>query len=98
MNAVDYTRKFRSVATVSWVGALVIVLGLAWLRIIPYNDYLPFTALLIGTVPILIFFKHNKAVFESCGGRMKISSGYPRIVYKCKQCGAEVNTRIHADY
>lgn len=98
MNAVDYTRKFRSVATVSWVGALVIVLGLAWLGTIPYNDYLPFTALLIGTVPILVFMKRNTASCESCGGRMKISSGYPRIVYRCKQCGAEVNTGIHADY
>jgi tRNA(Ile2) C34 agmatinyltransferase TiaS len=49
-------------------------------------------------VPILVFMKRNTASCESCGGRMKISSGYPRIVYRCKQCGAEVNTGIHADY
>lgn len=98
MNAVEYTKKMRMVATVSWVGSLAIILGLAWLGIIPYSDYLPFIALLIGTVPVLAFWKRNMVVCESCGGRMKISSGYPRIVFRCRQCGTDVDTRIHSDY
>jgi hypothetical protein len=98
MNAVEYTRKLRRVAAVSWVGSLLALLALAWLEVIPLNEYLPFLALLIGAIPIALFLRGNKAACESCGGRMKICSGYPRIVYQCRGCGKELDTGIYSDY
>lgn len=98
MNAVAYTRKLRRVATISWTGSLLIFLGLAWLNVFPMNEVLPFLALGVGSVPIVFFMLGNKAVCESCGGKMKISSGYPRIVYRCRRCGSEVDTGIYSDY
>jgi hypothetical protein len=62
-----------------------------------FNEILPFLALLIGTIPIIIFVRLNKAICDSCGGQMKISSGYPRIVYRCKKCEAEIDTGIYSE-
>lgn len=98
MNAFEYTRKLRRIATVSWVGSLIVFLGLAWLHILPFNDFFPFLALLIGTIPIIIFVLLNKAICNPCGGQMKISSGYPRIVYRCIKCRSEIDTGIYSDY
>ena len=98
MNAPEYTRKLRRVATFSWVGSLVVFLCLTWLHIIPFNEVLPFLALFIGTMPIIAFVMVNKAKCESCGGQMKISSGYPRIFYRCIRCGSEVDTVIFSDF
>ena len=98
MNAVEYTRKLRLVATVSWVGSLIIFFCLAWLRLIPFNEFLPFMALLVGSIPIAVFVIKNKTYCESCEGQMKIISGYPRIVYQCKKCGAKIDTGIYSDF
>jgi len=98
MNSIEYTRKLRRVATVSWVGSLIVFLGLVWLRILTFNEFLPFLALLIGTIPIIIFVLLNKAICESCSGQMKITSGYPRIVYQCKKCRSQVDTGIYSDF
>ena len=98
MNAIEYTRKLRRVATVSWVGSLIVFLGLAWLHIIPFNEILPFLALFIGAIPIIVFVLLNKAKCESCGGQMKIVSGYPRIVYRCKKCKSKIDTGIYSDF
>ena len=98
MNAVEYTRKLRLVATVSWVGSLIIFFCLAWLHFIPFNEFLPFLALLVGSIPIGIFVIRNKACCESCDGQMKIISGYPRIVYQCKKCRSKIDTGIYSDF
>jgi len=98
MNAITYTKKLRRIATVSWVGSLAVFMVLAWFRFIPFNEVLPFLALIVGTIPIAVFMLSNKAECESCGGQMKISSGYPRIVYRCKKCKAEVDTGIYSDF
>ena len=98
MNPVEYTKKLRRVATVSWLGSLAVFLILVWLKILPVSEFLPFSALLIGTIQIIIFVLLNKAICDSCGGQMKISSGYPRIVYRCKKCGSEINTGIYSDF
>ncbi|MBE0582951.1 MAG: hypothetical protein IH612_04230 [Desulfofustis sp.] len=98
MNAVDYTRRLRRVATGSWLGSLAVFLALAGLDILPLDGFLPFWALLAGTIPIVAFVKLNRAVCDSCGGRMKISSGYPRIVYRCQKCRSEIDTGIYSDF
>ena len=81
MNAVDYTKKLRRVATLSWVGSLIIFFCLAWFHLIPFNMLLPFMALIVGSFPIAVFIIKNTAHCESCNGQMKIISGCPRIVY-----------------
>ena len=98
MNAIAYTKKLRLFATLSWGGSLIVCFGLAWFGFLPLNELLPFLALAVGTVPIILFMLMKKAVCESCGGQMKISSGYPRIVYQCKKCHAQVDTGIYSDY
>lgn len=98
MNAVEYTKKLSRVAAVSWLGSLILFLGLASLHIIPFNEFLPFCALLAGTVPIVVFMRSNKATCEACDGQMRISSGFPRIVFRCRKCRSEIDTGIHSDY
>ncbi len=97
MNAVEYTRALRRVALVSWTGSLLLLLSLAGLGIIPFSEFLPFAALAAGAVPIVLFATRNRPRCESCGGRMRISSGYPRIVFRCRKCGAETDTGIYSD-
>jgi hypothetical protein len=97
MTAIEYTRTLRRVAVISWVGSLMLLLGLALLRIVPFNEFLPFIALIAGTVPIVLFMRRNRAVCESCGGPMKVSSGYPRMVYRCRKCGTETDTGLYSE-
>jgi len=98
VHAIEYTRKLRRTATISWLASLLLVLGLSGLRVLPFNEFLPFIALLLGMIPIGIFVGRNKAVCEACGGPMKISAGYPKIVYHCRRCQSEVQTGIHSDF
>jgi hypothetical protein len=97
MNAVEYTRAVRRVALVSGLGALLALLAFVRLGFIPFTEFLPFAALAAAAVPVILFVRRNRPVCESCGGRMKITSGYPRIVYRCRECGAELDTRIYSD-
>lgn len=98
MNPVEYTHKLRRIATIYWLGALMLCLALAWLGILPFNEILPFIALALGSIPIIHFVRHHYARCNICGGRMKISSGHPRIVFRCEKCRAEVDTGIYSDY
>jgi hypothetical protein len=97
MNAVEYTQTLRRVALISWVGSLALLMGLVVLRVIPFNEFLPFIALIAGFAPIVLFMRRNRPACEACGGTMKVSSGYPRIVYRCKQCGTETDTGLYSD-
>lgn len=97
MGPVEYVRKLRIVAGVSWLGSLGLLLFLAWLYIIPFNEFIPFIALVMGSIPVLIFMRRVKPICPLCGGEMKVSSGFPRIIYRCKRCQAEVNTGISSD-
>jgi hypothetical protein len=98
MNAVEYTRRLRRTATVAWLASLFLVLGLSGLGVLPFHEFLPFLALLLGLIPIGIFVFRNEAVCEACGGGMKIRAGYPKIVYRCRRCQLEVHTGIHSDF
>ena len=98
MNATKYTQKLRKVATISWLTFLFVVFGLAWLEILPFNEFLPFLALLLGLIPIGFFIYREKAICEDCGGQMKIVSGFPKIIYRCRKCQKKVHTGIHPDY
>jgi DNA-directed RNA polymerase subunit RPC12/RpoP len=98
VNAVTYTKRLRLVATVSWLTALVLVIALARIGVLTMSPYLPFLALAVGSIPIVVFWRSCHATCEACGSRMRISSGYPQIVYRCLACGAKVGTGIHPDF
>jgi len=69
MNAIEYTRKLRRTATISWSASLFLVLGLSGLRVLPFNEFLPFLALLLGMIPIGIFGYRNQAVCEAAAAK-----------------------------
>ena len=71
MNAIEYTRNLRRLSVVSWVGSLVFFLCLSWVKIIPLNEFLPFIAVFIGTIPIVVFVMRNKVCCDVCGGHIK---------------------------
>lgn len=98
MDATAYTHRLRRVATWSWLGALVLVLALARLGVLPFHPALPFLALGLGLVPILVFVSRARPTCPGCGGRLRVAVGFPRIVYRCPRCGQQVATGIHADY
>jgi hypothetical protein len=97
MNPVEYTRAVRRVALVSGLGALLLLLAFVRLGFIPFSEFLPFAALAAAAVPVILFVRRNRPLCESCGGRMRVSSGFPRIVYRCRKCGAELDTEIYSD-
>jgi hypothetical protein len=68
------------------------------LRIVPFHEWVIILALAIGLVPVLLFHIKNKPVCDVCGGRMRMKSGYPNLVYQCQECRGEVDTGMHSDY
>jgi tRNA(Ile2) C34 agmatinyltransferase TiaS len=98
MNAVEYSVKFRRLATISMivvgVAAAVLVAG----KVIPFSEYVPFIAIGVGLIPVILFHLYNKPICEKCSGEMKIKSGFPNLVYRCRECGDVVDTGMHADY
>ena len=98
MNATAYTRRVRTVATWSWLGALAIALVLARFRVLPVGPFLPFVAILLGLVPIGVFMLRVRPSCGVCGGRMRVAVGYPRMIFRCRTCRAEEHTGIHADF
>jgi hypothetical protein len=98
MNATEYTKRLRSLATWSWLGALALVVALAAAGVVAFGPFLPFLALLAGAVPIAAFMFGGRPRCEACGGPMRVSVGYPRIAFRCRRCGAEEHTGIHADF
>lgn len=98
MNATDATRRLRRFATVAWLVALALVLIAARLRLLPMSPWLPFLALALGGVPIALYMIDHRPACTSCGGPMRISQGFPEIVYRCRSCGGEDRTGIHPDF
>ena len=98
MNAAVYTVRLRRVATVSWLAALAVALVLTRLGLLRLGAFLPFAALLVGAIPIALFAARVHATCAACGGHLRIAVGYPRMIYRCRSCGAQERTGIHADY
>jgi len=98
MNAVAYAKRFRRVAVISMLVVGVGAAALTFLRIIPHHGAVPFVALALGVVPIVGFAMTKKPICDRCGGGMKIRSGFPNLVYECRQCKDVVDTGLHSDY
>jgi hypothetical protein len=98
MNALDYSIKFRRVATVSLLVAAVGAAVLVALKFVAASEYVPFIAIAAGSIPIILFYARNEPICEKCSGKMKITSGFPHLVYRCRKCGDVVNTGMHSDY
>lgn len=98
MNAAEYTRRMRKVATLSWLGSLALFFLLAAAGALAFGPYLPFLALAVGSGPIALFALRARPTCERCGGRVRIVQGFPRIVFACRACGARIDTGIHPDF
>lgn len=97
MHPGTYVKRFRLVATISWIGFAIIAIALMLLSIVPRHEIVPFVALVVGTIPILVFKIFNKALCPRCKHKMKIFSGFPHIIYKCTRCSHIVNTNVYSD-
>lgn len=82
---------------VSWLGATTVMLALAAAGALPLSPATPFLALALGTPPVALFVARRRVACERCGGRMRISTGFPRIVFRCRVHGEVSDTGVHAD-
>ena len=94
MGPIEYINRFRMVATISWLGLLVAAIVLMLLWIIPRSPIIPLIALGAGSIPIIIFKLFNKVECPRCKHKMKVTSGFPHIIYKCTRCAHVVNTNV----
>ncbi|NWF89449.1 MAG: hypothetical protein HXY50_08295 [Ignavibacteriaceae bacterium] len=90
-----YVKTFRLVAAISWLGLGLTAIVLMIFAVIPRHEIIPLGALLLGSIPILIFKLFNKVECPRCKHKMKISSSFPNIVYKCSRCSHIINTGIY---
>ena len=93
-----YVKRFRLTATISWLGFGILAIVLMLLSVIPRIAIVPFIALAVGTIPILIFKLFNKVECPRCKHKMKIHSGFPHIIYKCTRCDHIINTNVYSDF
>ena len=54
--------------------------------------------LIRAIIPWVIVGIRNKPVCEQCGGRMKISKGFPNLVAVFESCGDVVDKALSSDY
>ena len=98
MNAIQYTKKLRRLGVISMLIVGTTAACLVSFGKIPDEDYVPFVAVLIGFVPIILFIMKKKPICDKCQGIMKFKAGFPTFVYRCKDCGDTLDTGIHPVY
>jgi hypothetical protein len=98
MNAIHYTRTLLRVGVFSMLVVGVTAACLVSFGKIPDEDYVPIVAVLIGSIPMVVFILKNKPICEKCQGVMKFKEGFPTIVYRCRGCGDLEDTGIHPVY
>lgn len=94
VNAIDYTRRLRRVGVISMLVVGVAAACLVAFGKIPDEEYVPFIAVLIGFVPMTLFRERHRPTCDKCHGIMKFKAGFPTIVFRCRDCGDEVDTGI----
>jgi hypothetical protein len=82
METTAFAKRFRRIGTISALAGPALAVSLA----------------AGGLVPLLVFAARNRPVCQQCGGGMRVAVGYPRLIYRCRQCGDRVHTGLHADY
>jgi tRNA(Ile2) C34 agmatinyltransferase TiaS len=98
METIAYAKRFRRIGTISALAGPVLAVSLAAGGLVPRTWYLAAVALGLGAVPLLVFAARNRPVCQQCSGGMRVAVGYPRLIYRCRQCGERVHTGLHADY
>ena len=93
-----YVKRFRLVAAISWLGFGVLAIVLMLLSVIPRIAIVPFIALAVGTITILVFRVFNKVECPRCKHKMKIHSRFPHLIYKCTRCDHIINTHVYSDF
>jgi len=98
MDPVSFVKHIRSIgvkaAVLLAVACALAVKGMD-------GDSVMWAPLLVSAVFIAglwIYARSKQVLCDACRGEMKISAGYPRIVFTCTKCGNVVDTQIHSDY
>jgi hypothetical protein len=94
----QYAKRFRLIGMVSFFFGAIIAVVLIYLKWISSNQLAIAIGLTLSILPLGISGMKNKPLCEKCGGRMKMSKGFPNIVYTCKSCEDVVDTGLHSDY
>jgi hypothetical protein len=98
MNARQYAKTFRVIGMVSFFCGAIVAVILVRTKLIATEEIAIGLGLVSASIPLLIFWRKNKPVCDKCQGRMKLSQGFPMLVYKCEACGEVVETGLHSDY
>jgi tRNA(Ile2) C34 agmatinyltransferase TiaS len=98
MDAKQYAKRFRVIGMVSFFFGAILAVIMVYCKLVATPELAIGIGLVLAIVPLVIFRMRNKPMCEKCGGKMKISKGFPNIVYKCKSCGEVVDTGLHSDY
>jgi len=95
MHPEKYVKRFRLIATISWVGFGLLAIVLMLISIAPRHIIVPIAAVAIGTIPLIVFKLSNKVECPRCKYKMKIYSNFPHVIYKCTRCSHIVNTSVY---
>jgi hypothetical protein len=98
MKAKQYAKRFRVIGMVSFFFGAVLAVIMVFCKLVTTPELAIGVGLVLAIMPLVIFRMINKPVCEKCGGKVKISKGFPNIVYQCNACGEIVDTGLHSDY
>jgi tRNA(Ile2) C34 agmatinyltransferase TiaS len=98
MEARRYAKRFRLIGMSSFfLGAIIAVMLISagWVNA---HELSIGIGLFVAILPLAIFRMKHRPLCEKCGQKMKISRGFPNIVYTCPSCKNVVETGLHSDY
>lgn len=87
-----YVNRFRKIAAISWLTFGLLAIVLLVMSIVPRHELVPILAVLVGSLPILVFKLFTKVECPRCKHKMKLYSTFPHVIYKCTRCSHIVNT------
>ena len=98
MDPVSFVKHLRSIGVTAAV-LLAVACALAVKGI--GGDSMMWVPLLASVVLIAalwLYARSKQVLCYRCRSEMKISAGYPRIVFTCTKCGNVADTQIYSDY
>lgn len=87
-----YINRFRKIAAISLLTFGIIAIVLLSMSVIPRHELVPIIAIIIGSLPLLVFKLFTKVECPRCKHKMKLYSKFPHVIYKCTRCSHIVNT------
>lgn len=97
MDPIDYVKKFRLIASISFFGFMLAAITLMLISVLPRSPIIPLSAILVGGIPGFIFKLMHTVRCPRCHHKMKVFSKFPHVIYKCTRCAHIVNTNVDPD-